>query len=67
MLTSHRSNDLIALILFLADGRVNADFIRRTLDDPIHRGFEGVTTPAGPPQRVLDFNEQREIVIMNRA
>jgi len=61
LLTIQRSNfidDFVALILFLADGRGNVGFMRRSPTGPIHRGFGGTTTSTGPPQQVLDFNEE---------
>jgi hypothetical protein len=61
LLTAQRSkfiDDFVALILFLADGRGNVGFMRRAPAGPIHRGCGGAPTPTGPPQQVLDFNEE---------
>jgi hypothetical protein len=61
MLTAQRSKfieDFVALIFFLADGRGNVGFMRRTPEGPIHRGLRSVITLVGPPQQVLDSNEE---------
>jgi len=61
LITTQRSkfiDDFVALILFLVDGRGNVGFMRRSPIGPIHRGFGGTTTSTGPPQQVLDFNEE---------
>jgi hypothetical protein len=63
LLTAQRTkfiDDLMALILFLADGRGNVGFMRRDPEGPIHRSLGGVTTFTGPPQQVLDYDEEAD-------
>jgi hypothetical protein len=63
MLSVQRSkfmDDLVALIFFLADGRGNVGFMRRTPEGPIHRGLRSGITLVEPPQQVLDSNEETD-------
>ena len=51
-------DDFVALILFLADGQGNVGFLRREREGPIHRDFGDGGTLSGPPQQVLDYDEE---------
>ena len=51
-------DDFMALILFLADGQGNVGFVRRDPEGPIHRDFTDGGTFSGPPQQVLDYDEE---------